>query len=91
MKYPVLISEGEKLQLFKGEVVHYKGKIRNGFYYVHVSKIDFGSAYFDYDGWVSAKYLRFVSLCPECGGSGYIGEIEDLKECKKCNNKGYVK
>ena len=88
--YPVLMSEGAKLQLNKGEVVAYKGKKRNGFCYVHVTKIAFGSAFFDYPGWVSAKYLREVTLCDECNGTGYVGEIEDMKPCGRCEQKGYV-
>lgn len=88
--HPVLMSEGAKLQLNKGEVVAYKGKKRNGFCYVHVTKIAFGSAFFDYPGWVSAKYLREVTLCDECGGTGYVGEIEDMKPCGRCEQKGYV-
>lgn len=88
--YPVLMSEGAKLQLDKGEVVISKGKKRNGFCYVHVTKIAFGSAFFDYPGWVSAKYLREVTLCDECNGTGYVGEIEDMKPCGRCEQKGYV-
>jgi hypothetical protein len=91
INYPVLYSEGEKLQLFKGEVVAYKGKKRNGFIYVHVVKVHPGDAVFDYPGWVSAKYLRPVTLCPECGGQGYVGDIEEPQDCPKCKAKGYIK
>lgn len=88
--YPVRYYEGQKLQLDKGEVVADKGKRKNGFIYVHVNKVHFGDAVFDYPGWVSAQYLRPVTLCPECGSLGYVGEIEDPQDCPKCKGKGYI-
>lgn len=88
--YPVIIWEGNKLQLDKGETVSDKGKRKNGFCYVNVCKVVFGSAIFSYDGWVSAQYLRPVTLCPECDGLGYVGDIEDMTECPKCKSKGHL-
>ena len=46
------------------------------------------------DGWVSAQYLRPVTLCPECGGYKLVNIAEvdiDLDTCKKCKGKGYIK
>lgn len=89
--YPVIFWEGQKLQLEKNEVVYDKGKRRNGFCYVTVNKVIPTVAVFTYDGWVSAQYLRPVTLCPECGGSGCVGDIEELKDCPRCKTKGFVK
>ena len=80
--YPVRYYEGQKLQLDKGEVVADKGKRKNGFIYVHVNKVHFGDA---------VLYLRPVTLCPECGSLGYVGEIDDPQDCPKCKGKGYIK
>ena len=90
MRYAVVEGEGGKIQLFKGEVVIDKGKKKNGFCHIQVNRVDPGSAYFNYDGWVSARYLRAVKLCSECEGTGYVGEIEELEECEKCQGKGFV-
>ena len=91
MKYAVVQGDGGKLQLFKGEVVAYNGKKKNGFCHIHVTRVEPGTAYFVYDGWVSAKYLRAVTVCSECDGTGLVGEIEEMKGCKKCHEKGYIK
>ncbi len=88
-RYAIVQGDGGNIQLSKGQVVIYKGKKKNGFYYVHVSRVEPGIAYFDYDGWVSAKYLRAVTVCSECGGHGYVGDIEDMDLCGKCQGEGY--
>mgnify|MGYP002852418135 CR=1 FL=1 len=90
--YPVAKEEFsmEKCQLDKGMVLRNLGKKKNGFCYVEIS-----SAITEYycKGWVSAQYLRPVTLCPKCDGEGYT-EVEGFgegKECKRCKGKGYIK
>ncbi len=90
MRYPVIDSEWGKIQLDKGEVVCDKGKTKNGFRHILVTKLIFGSVVNEYEGWVSTKYLRPVNVCPECYGTGYVGEIEDMKPCEKCKEKGHL-
>ena len=89
--YQVIDTEWGKIQLDKGEVVCDKGKTKNGFRHISVTKLIFGSVVNVYDGWVAAKYLNPVNVCPECYGTGYVGEIEDMKICDKCKEKGYIK
>ena len=88
--HPVIDSEWGKIQLDKGEVVCDKGKTRNGFRNVSVTKLIFGSVVNVYEGWVSMKYLTPVTVCPECYGTGYVGEIENMQTCKQCNEKGFI-
>ena len=90
MRYPVIDSEWGKIQLDKGEVVCDMGKSKNGFRQVSVTKLIFGSVVNEYEGWVSSKYLRPVKVCSECYGTGYVGEIEDMKSCEKCKEKGHL-
>ena len=90
MRYPVIDTEWGKIQLDKGEVVCDKGKTKNGFRHILVTKLIFGSVVNEYEGWVSTKYLRPVNVCPECYGTGYVGEIEDIKPCEKCKEKGHL-
>jgi len=80
-----------KRQLSKGDVVINCGKKKNGFYLIQ-GPLEWGGD--ERDGWVSAQYLRPVTLCPKC--KGYkdinIAEIDiELATCDKCNGKGYVK
>ena len=85
------IETGHKRQLSKGDVVTDCGKKKNGFCLIQ-GPLEWGGD--ERDGWVSAQYLRPVTLCPECGGykDVNVGEIDiDLATCKKCNGKGYVK
>ncbi len=91
MKYPVIDSEWGKIQLDKDEVVADNGKMKNGFRYVTVTQVIFGSVINIYEGWVSAKYLKPVNRCPECLGMRYTGEIEDLEQCEICKGKGFVR
>ena len=88
-RYGIVQGDGGNIQLFKGEVVAYKGKKKNGFCYIHVNRVEPGTAYFDYDGWVSARYLRPVTVCSQCEGTGYTGDIEEMQGCEKCSGKGY--
>ena len=90
MNYPVIDTEWGKIQLDKGEVVCDNGRTRNGFRKITVTKLIFGSVVNVYEGWVAAKYLSPVNVCPECYGTGYVGEIEDMKVCEMCHEKGYV-
>ena len=90
MRYPVIDTEWGKIQLDKGEVVCDKGKTKNGFRHISVTKLIFGSVVNVHEGWVSTKYLRPVNVCPECYGTGYVGEIEDMKRCEKCKEKGHL-
>ena len=90
MRYPVIDTEWGKIQLDKDEVVCDKGKTKNGFRHISVTKLIFGSVVNVYEGWVSTKYLRPVNVCPECYGTGYVGEIEDMKPCEKCKEKGHL-
>ena len=90
--YPVYDSNTDhKRQLSKGDVVSNKGKRKNGFCLIQ-GPLEWGGD--ERDGWVSAQYLRPVTLCPKC--KGYkdinIAEIDiELATCDKCNGKGYVK
>ena len=85
------VNIGRKRQLSKGDVVEYRGKKKNGFCLIQ-GPLEWGGD--ERDGWVSAQYLRPVTLCPKC--KGYkdinIAEIDiELDTCDKCNGKGYVK
>ena len=79
-----------KRQLSKGDVVSNCGKKKNGFCLIQ-GPLEWGGD--ERDGWVSAQYLRPVTLCPECGGFKLVNIAEvdiDLDTCKKCKGKGYV-
>ena len=94
MDYPIYDqdrADGKKRQLFKGDVVLDCGQRKNGFCLI-VGALEWGGD--ERDGWVSAKYLRPVILCPTCNGTKNenIGEIDiDLITCRKCKGKGYIK
>lgn len=78
-------------QLSKGDVVINRGKKKNGFCLIQ-GPLEWGGD--ERDGWVSAQYLRPVTLCPKCDGykNVNIAEVDiDLATCDKCNGKGYVK
>ena len=80
-----------KRQLSKGDVVMDCGKRKNGFCLIQ-GPLEWGGD--ERDGWVSAQYLRPVTLCPECGGYKMVNMAKvdiDLDTCKKCKGKGYVK
>ena len=85
------IETGHKRQLSKGDVVMNCGKKKNGFCLIQ-GPLEWGGD--ERDGWVSADYLRPVTLCPECNGYKDINIAEvdiDLDTCPKCNGKGYIK
>lgn len=90
--YAVYDSDtGHKRQLSKGDVVSYRGVKKNGFCLIQ-GPLEWGGD--ERDGWVSAQYLRPVTLCPECDGYKCVNVAEvdiDLATCKKCKGKGYVK
>ncbi len=83
-KSSAVISFGSKLQLNKGEVVGYLGKKKNGFYYINKFFIGIDSE--KSEGWVPAKYLRSVILCPNCT-AGW----DDGDDCRRCKGKGYIR
>ena len=79
-----------KRQLSKGDVVANRGKKKNGFCLIQ-GPLEWGGD--ERDGWVSAQYLRPVTLCPECDGTKMVNIADvdiDLDTCKKCKGKGYV-
>ena len=90
--YPIFdVEQGRKRQLFKGDVVTNMGKKKNGFVLVN-GPLEWGGD--ERDGWVSAQYLRPVTLCKKCFGTGDMNvakEDIDLRTCDKCKGKGYVK
>ena len=80
-----------KRQLMKGDVVANEGKKQNGFVLIS-GPLEWGGD--ERDGWVSAQYLRPVTLCKKCFGTGdmNVGEIDiDLATCDRCKGKGYIK
>ena len=83
-KYAVYdVNIGRKRQLSKGDVVENRGKKKNGFCLIQ-GPLEWGGD--ERDGWVSAQYLRPVTLCPKCKG------YKDINIAKvECNGKGYVK
>ncbi len=76
-----------KVQMQKGSIGVYLGKKRNGFNYVRVICNTVG----EFDGWVSAQYLRPVTICPRCKGWGEVQIGDYLDNCPKCKGKGYTK
>lgn len=85
------VGDGHKRQLSKGDVVANCGKKENGFCLVQ-GPLEWGGD--ERDGWVSAQYLRPVTLCSKCFGTGNmnVGKVDiDLRTCNKCKGKGYVK
>lgn len=91
--YPVYDDNGEgpKRQLSKGDVVANLGEKKNGFCLVS-GKLEWGGD--EREGWVSAQYLRPVTLCPKCFGTGdmNVAKVDiDLRTCNKCKGKGYIK
>ncbi len=91
-KYAVYdVNIGRKRQLSKGDVVENRGKKKNGFCLIQ-GPLEWGGD--ERDGWVSAQYLRPVTLCPKCKGYKDINIAKvdiELDTCDKCNGKGYVK
>ena len=92
MNYPVYDSNTDhKRQLSKGDVVRNCGVKKKGFCLIQ-GPLEWGGD--ERDGWVSAQYLRPVTLCPECDGykDVNIAEVDiELDTCKRCNGKGYIK
>ena len=85
------VQIGQKKQLFKGDVVRYFGKKKNRFCLV-AGPLEWGGD--EREGWVSAQYLRPVTLCPVCYGTKNenISKDEiDLIDCTRCKGKGYIK
>jgi uncharacterized protein YgiM (DUF1202 family) len=83
--YKVVVSlyHDERIRFNKGALLVDLGQKKNGFckvsYFIHQEG--------DYEGWVSAKYLKPVRLCSYCGGCGYGANRFDT--CTKCNGRGY--
>ena len=91
--YPVYDNDGvrPKRQLSKGDVVLDEGKRKNGFCLIS-GPLAWGGD--ERDGWVSAKYLQPVKICPTCGGTKdeNVGKVDiDLITCRKCKGRGYLK
>jgi uncharacterized protein YgiM (DUF1202 family) len=85
------IDTGNKRQLSKGKVVANCGKKENGFCLVR-GPLEWGGD--EREGWVSAQYLRPVTLCAKCFGTGNMNISKDeidLRTCNKCKGKGYIK
>ncbi len=78
-----------KLQLFKGTVVVSLGKKQNGFCYIR----KYGwQGDWDATGWVSAQYLRPVTICSRCDGWGQMSDgTGGIIDCTKCYGRGYTK
>lgn len=83
----VASDPGTKMQMLKGSIAVYLGKKRNGFKYVRFICNTVG----EFDGWVSAQYLRPVMICPRCKGFGEVQIGDDLDNCPKCKGNGYTK
>ena len=85
------VESGHKRQLFKGDIVQDCGRSKNGFRLIAGPR-EWGGD--ERDGWVSAKYLRPVIICPVCEGtkSENISKDEiDLIDCRRCKAKGYIR
>ncbi len=81
---------GYKRQIFKGDVVADEGKRKNGFCLIS-GPLEWGGD--ERDGWVSAQFLKPVTICPECGGTKNVNVAEvdiSLDTCKRCKGKGYL-
>ncbi len=76
-----------KVQMNKGMVAVSLGKKRNGFCYVKVIYPTVG----EFNGWVSAQYLRPASICQRCKGIGEVQIGDYLDNCPKCGGDGYLK
>ncbi len=76
-----------KVQMQKGSVAVSLGKKRNGFCYVRFIYNTVG----EFDGWVSAQYLRPVNICPRCKGWGEVQVDDYLDNCPRCKGDGYTK
>jgi hypothetical protein len=71
-------GNGGKAQLFKGDIVKYLGKRKNGFMYVEVWGYA-GDGYKNADNyWVDSRYFTPATLCPKCKGKGRF--------VKRCQN-----
>ena len=84
--YSVVVYNSAVTQMFKGCVAQNLGKKRNGFIYVGFLDRSFLPSIIPIKGWVSAQYLRAVTLCSKCDGWGISG----YDECSKCRGKGYL-
>ncbi len=74
--YAVITNEGflTKCQLFKGDVVKYAGKAKNGFTYVKFLNCgQTGASCYPDHGWVSTQYLKKLTRkCNVCNGRGFF-------------------
>jgi hypothetical protein len=76
---------GETYYLWKGATLKYDGAQKNGFIRVTLNDPtpQFEGAGGEINtGWVSAKYLKRVTACTACKGTGYKGV------CPHCNGDG---
>ena len=113
--YDIIVSDGgirnrymqdETFYLQKGDVLKYEGAQKNGFIkvlYNYEIPCFTGPNYETNVGWVSAKYLKRVTTCTACKGTGRKGTCPTCKGvgwgnccyytgmgvCRTCSGKGY--
>ena len=89
--FPVLRDGQTRYRLNKNELVFDRGERKNGFCLVELRFAEIPEED-EVVGWVSARYLRKVNLCQNCGGWGTDGpDAEHLTKCKTCKGKGYIR
>jgi DnaJ-class molecular chaperone len=38
----------------------------------------------------SEDYAQFLPVCPDCGGNGHAGGLDDVVDCATCDGNGYL-
>lgn len=76
--YAVITNQGfeTKCQLFKGNVVKYAGKTKNGFTFVSFLNCgQTGASCYRDGGWVASRYLKKMTRkCTACNGKGFFNK-----------------